>query len=61
MTPETLRDEADASEAAAGKLADGPERDWLMAKARALRHEADRLEQRLDVRADLLSPPDPEA
>jgi len=61
VTPEELRQEADASEAAARTLAEGPQRDWLLAKAEALRHEALRLEQRLDVRADRLSPRDPEA
>jgi len=56
MTPEDLRDEASAAEAAAGKLAPGPDRDWLLAKAEALRHEADRLERRLTTRARLLRP-----
>jgi hypothetical protein len=61
MSPEQLRDEASASEAAAAKMSPGPDRDWLMAKAETLRHEAERLEQRLDVRADLLSPNPPPA
>lgn len=56
MTPEDLRDEASAAEAAAAGLAPGAERDWLLAKAEALRHEAERLERRLTTRARLLRP-----
>lgn len=58
MTPEELRDEASASEAAALKLPEGPEREWLLAKAEALLHEAERIEKRLDLRPDLLDPGD---
>ena len=56
MTPEDLRDEAAAAEAAAGQLPPGAERDWHLAKAKTLLHEADRVEHRLDLKADLLSP-----
>ncbi|HSV03004.1 MAG TPA: hypothetical protein VLI41_07325 [Phenylobacterium sp.] len=56
MTPQALRDEANAAETAAARLAPGPQREWLLAKAEALRHEAERMEQRLSTRARLLRP-----
>jgi hypothetical protein len=57
VTPEQLRDEASAAKAQANLLGPGPDRDWLNAKAAALRREADRRERRLDARADRLDPP----
>ena len=46
MTPEKLRSEADSAEAMARGARRRADRDWLMAKATALRHEAERIEQR---------------
>lgn len=46
MTPEDLRKEASAAEFIARLVSYGRDKEWLTAKAAALRHEADRLEER---------------
>jgi hypothetical protein len=56
VTPDQLRNEAGAAEAQAKRFGPGPDRDWLTAKAETLRRAAERLEHRLDARADLLRP-----
>ena len=43
--PAQLRAEADASERLAAVVSYAPDKQWLMAKARELRHRADRIEQ----------------
>jgi hypothetical protein len=46
VTPEELRKEASAAEFMARLVSYGRDKEWLVAKAAALRHEADRLEER---------------
>jgi len=46
MDPKTLIAEAEAAERLARTVVDDPDRNWLQAKARALRHEAERVRQR---------------
>jgi hypothetical protein len=46
VTPEELREEARAAEFMARLVSYGRDKEWLTAKAAALRHQADLLEQR---------------
>lgn len=46
MTPADLRKEASETEAMARLVSYGRDKQWLMAKAAELRHQADRLESR---------------
>jgi hypothetical protein len=46
VTPEELREEARAAEFMARLVSYGRDKEWLTAKAAALRHQADLMEQR---------------